>query len=77
MSAKEWTEEQVKDWFLKENLIKIYEEMKPLDGPVLYQLYDMKKNIPEFFYKSITKSETLDYKSIAVFGHLLENLFKS
>ena len=23
VSAKEWTEEQVKDWFLKENLIKI------------------------------------------------------
>ena len=66
---------QVKDWFLSKNLIKIYEEVKPVNGGVLYQLYDMKKNIPEFFYKSITKNETLDYKTIANFGNLLENLF--
>jgi hypothetical protein len=75
-SPKNWTEDQVKDWFLSKNLIKIYEEVKPVNGGVLYQLYDMKKNIPEFFYKSITKNETLDYKTIANFGNLLENLFE-
>ena len=42
------SEEQVKEWFLINNLnMDIFEYLSPCNGEILKQLYDMKVNAPE------------------------------
>ena len=71
----DWTEEQCRNWFIENKIQGLFELMTPIDGGVLYQLYEMKKAVPEFFFKSITKNESADFKSVAVFANSLIKLF--
>lgn len=74
--AKNWNEEQCKEWFIKNNIKNMFDILTPIDGGILLQLYEMKKSIPEFFFKSITKNDAIDFKSVAVFANLLIKLFE-
>jgi hypothetical protein len=75
-SPVDWSDEQVKLWFDNNNLNDIYQDLKPLTGSVLYQLYQIQIHTPEFFYKAITKNESTNLRSVAVFGDLIRKLFK-
>ena len=59
-----------------EKVTNIYQDLKPLTGSVLYQLYQIQIHTPEFFYKAITKNESTNLRSVAVFGDLIRKLFK-
>lgn len=76
-TAVNWTEDQVKNWFLSNNLEQMFETLKPLNGSILFQLYQIQLHTPEFFYKAITKNELIDLKAIAIFSDLIRKLFKN
>lgn len=57
-------------------LKSVYDGLKPLDGQILYQLFEFKTYTPEFFYKSIAKHESIDMKQAARFSLCLVKLFQ-
>ena len=74
--TENWDEGRVEKWFGEKGIHKsIYEMFKPLDGVTLFQLYQLQVHTPEFFYKSLTKSESIDLKQAAHFGGCLKKLF--
>lgn len=79
INAENWNAAQVKEWCTKNNISKyIIDSLDDeIDGGVLYQLYDLKKNLPQFFYQSITKNEKVDHISVAKFSNFLKKLFET
>jgi hypothetical protein len=70
-----WNEQNVIEWFKENNLnIKILEELKPCNGILLSQLYEMKTEAPEFFYQSL-KSNQVNLNSLILFAFNLKKLF--
>jgi len=71
--------EQVKKWFLKYNLnMRIYERLSPdFNGELLRQLYELKRQAPEFYFRSLEKmlSNDEDLRSILNFTLQLTRLF--
>ena len=73
---KKWDEEECKSWFLNNQMNNMYEIMAPINGDNLYQLYEIKKSVPEFFFKSITSNQSVDYKAVAIFATNLIKIFE-
>jgi hypothetical protein len=71
--------EQVKKWFLKYKLnMRIYERLSPdFNGELLRQLYELKRQAPEFYFKSLEKmlNNDDDLRSILNFTLQLTRLF--
>ena len=76
-SAQNWSPDDVKDWFHSHELHLLHDSLKPIDGSTLHQLYELKVYTPEFFFKSMTKNDAVDVKSIAIFSNQLIKLFKN
>lgn len=74
--AKDWNEEKVKEWFYQHDILAIFDILKPLNGGMLFQLYELKIFSPEFFYKSLTSKECVDIKVVSVFTYELVKLFE-
>jgi len=71
------SEEQVKEWFLVNSLnMDIFEYLAPCNGEILKQLYDMKCNAPEFYYKALHRIEENGLRSIVLFTARLTRLYK-
>jgi hypothetical protein len=75
---QKWSEKEVKKWF-DENKFheKIFKEMDPCDGDLLFQMHILQIEAPEFFYQSITKDKSVDLKSALIFSKKLKELFNS
>lgn len=70
-----WSEEQVKDWFIEKNLnMKIFDAFAPINGDLLFQLYEMKNCSPEFYYQSLNRIVG-DMRSILNFSLNINKLF--
>ena len=74
---KDWNEEEVKTWFYQNEILGIFDILKPLNGGILFQLYELKIFSPEFFYKSLTSKECVDIKIVSVFTYNLVKLFEN
>lgn len=74
---KTWSNEQVKEWFCTNKIETLHDFLSPINGKILLQLYEIKLHTPEFFFKSITKNESIDLKTIAIFSDLLIDLFEN
>ena len=73
----EWTENQVEKWSIEKKILKdILENILPCNGKILNQLYNIKVEAPEFFYKSISSNKVLPTREIAIFTLELDILFK-
>ena len=73
-----WTEGQVKEWFIKNEIeIYIFEELRPCNGKTLKQLFKMKKEAPIFFYQSLKEFRGVKLTSIARFSFYLDETFES
>lgn len=77
-----WTESQVQKWFSEKKIdASIIRNISPCDGRVLYELFMIKNETPEFFYKSIGfvnntfKNATL--RDIAHFSYELKKIFQN
>ncbi len=74
--ADNWSEAEVKEWFIKNNVnLSILEHLSPCPGVVLKQIYDMKKSAPEFFYQSLKEIKGINLSAISFFTHFLLNLW--
>jgi len=73
---KNWSTDQVKDWLCSNNLDSLNEVIGPINGRVLFQLYEIKQHTPEFFFKSITKNDNIEIRTVAIFSDLIMELFK-
>lgn len=74
--AIEWNESKVEEWFINNNFEEFYEILRPLNGANLFQLYQLQIHTPEFFYKSLTKNDKANVKSLILFSTSLKNLFE-
>jgi male-specific lethal 1 len=73
-NPKLWNEEQVKNWFKSNNIT--FHDLDGIDGSVLFEMYEMKRSIPEFFFKSISRNNNLsELKNIALLSSQLGKLF--
>ncbi len=73
---KYWTNDQVKEWFEKNEITDLHKILVPINGRLLSQLYEIKIHTPEFFYKSLVKNDHIDIKKVAIFSDLLMELFE-
>lgn len=71
-----WSESDVEKSLGEKGLGPIHEILRPLDGKVLHQLHLVQTHTPEFFYKSLTKNDSIDIKLIAFFSLYLKQLFE-
>lgn len=78
--AIDWNENQVNDWMIDSNIcIAIRENLTPLNGEVLFQLYSILKCNPEFFYGALKNNNFngwSDLKDLAQFCSKLKDLFR-
>jgi hypothetical protein len=74
----QWNETQTEEWF-KEKSIQdsILNSLQPINGKILYQLYQLQLYTPEFFYKSITSNQDINLKHVAYFCSCLNDIFKA
>lgn len=75
--VEKWNEDEVKEWFrnnfLNESILNFFE---PCNGIILKQIYEMRRDAPEFFYQSF-RNLNIDMNSILNFTHKLKNIFES
>ena len=71
-----WSDDQVKIWFVNIECGNLYQSLKPCNGELLYQLYEMWNNAPEFFYQFISLDNKLDRHSLLTFTSNLKKVFK-
>jgi hypothetical protein len=75
-AVKAMTTDRVVEWFLRNNLnTSILESLKPCDGSMLKQVYDMKCTAPLFYYQTLKELHGVDVRSIVLFSACLESLF--
>lgn len=75
-----WTETQVQKWFIEKKIDQsIIKNISPCDGRVLYELFMIKNETPEFFYKSIgyvnNSFKNSNLRDIAHFSYELKKIF--
>lgn len=76
-SVKNWSEVQVKEWLDSNQTNQfIVEQIFPCDGNILIQLYEMRRDAPEFYYQALNKNNTVDLKSIMLFTQYLKSFLK-
>ena len=73
----DWSETEVKEWFVKNNInISILEHLSPCSGVVLKQMFEMRKIAPEFFYHSLEKANRINLSALTLFTHFLVKLME-
>ncbi|RNA44626.1 hypothetical protein BpHYR1_035220 [Brachionus plicatilis] len=77
---EKWNETKVKEWFEKNGLdVKIFEKFSPFDGVILKQLYEIRRDAPEFYFQSfrMNDQEQIGLNSIMKFTHFLNFFFEN
>lgn len=70
----DWDHLKTEEWFLKNSFEEIFNVLKPIDGKGLKQLYEIHTHTPEFFYKSLTASNSVSLTNLINFTLILQNL---
>jgi hypothetical protein len=64
----EWSNQELQDWIEKQNFSShINEFLKSFDGEILKQLYLVKSEAPEYFYKLVSNNSTIQFENVAKF----------
>jgi hypothetical protein len=73
----DWNESNVERWLADKEINPIIvNNVKPCNGLLLYELYYMLNNAPEFFYSSITSyNSNVPTRDAAKFSYELKKLF--
>ncbi len=72
-----WSDDQVKVWFESIECVNLYQSLKPCNGELLCQLYEMWNNAPEFFYQFVSLDNKLDRHSLLFFTNNFKKIFKA
>ncbi len=70
-----WSDDQVKEWFESIECVSLYQSLKPCNGELLCQLYEMWNNAPEFFYHFVSLDNKLDRHSLLFFTNNFKKIF--
>ena len=71
-----WTEIEVNKWLNDQNIKPtIIENISPCDGKLLDQLFQISKEVPEFFFSSLRADSKASLKDVAYFTSELKSLF--
>jgi male-specific lethal 1 len=74
---EKWSEENVKDWFVANGLsLKIFEAFSPMNGDLLFQIYEMKNSAPEFYHQALIRIDN-DMRSIMMFSMMITKLYSN
>jgi len=72
----EWGEDDAKNWFMTNNLsLTIFEYLKPCNGKMLKQMFQIKLNCPEFYYNSLKNIPNIKFNDMVLFSTFLDELF--
>ena len=72
-----WSETEVKDWFVKNNInVAILDHLSPCSGIVLRQMFEMRKIAPEFFYQSLKEIKGINLSALTLFTHFLVKIME-
>lgn len=70
-------ESQVKTWLVDNKLKQTFIDLiMPCDGQMLKELYEMRRDAPEFYYQSLRMEYSLNMKDICLFTSKLKQLFE-
>ena len=79
MQILNWSERQVRNWLYDKDIHPVIaDNLNSFNGKVLCELFIMKNESPDFFYKSIThgkSNQELPLKDLALFSQELKSLF--
>jgi hypothetical protein len=78
VNAEKWDEKQVATWLLQENVHEaIYNAFKKLNGQTLKELYNIKRENPQYFHQSLVEETNRQVKlsELAYFISKLTKLF--
>ncbi len=76
VNATNWKEKDVEKWFKDEAInVLILEDLRPCDGLILNQLFEILKTSPDFFYSALTAKNKINLRDVAVFTYKLKRLF--
>ncbi len=77
VKPEEWTEAQVKDWFIRNDLnLLIFDYFRPCSGKILKQMHQMNTRTPEFYNQSMKEIKNIKFNMIVLFTACLDELFK-
>ena len=77
-NVEKWSEHEVIEWFNSNDLnISILSHLKPIDGEILKQLWELKSSAPDYYYKSFEKSNAYSLRSTLMLTARLNNLFQN
>lgn len=74
-----WNEKQVEKWLEEKNFNDhLLNNLRPCDGKILFQMFNMLETVPEFFYSTIRSDSNnkITLKDLAKFSFELKQLFK-
>jgi hypothetical protein len=78
--AHSWNGALVKQWLEEKDIhTSIVNSILPCNGKLLYEIYMIKKEAPNYFYSSIIKEEEEEvpsFRDMAIFSHELRQLFE-
>jgi len=73
-----WNESDIEKWFSEEAInMLILEDLRPCDGKILNQLFEILTTSPDFFYSALTAKNKINLRDVAVFTYKLKKLFKN
>jgi hypothetical protein len=78
--AINWTELDVEKWIFEKNIqSSILNNIRPCDGKLLYELFSIKTQVPEYFKESLMANQNVadqfSLRDYVVFVNELKNLF--
>lgn len=76
-NVENWSEDRVRLWFIENQLnLNIFEKMKPFDGSCLKEMFQVKKNLSQFYYESLKDIKDIKLNNIILFSSCLDKLFR-
>jgi hypothetical protein len=77
-NVEKWSEQEVIEWFNSNDLnISMLNHLKPIDGEILKQLWELKTSAPDYYYTSFEKSNAYSLRSTLMLTSRLNNLFQN
>ncbi|PIK48667.1 hypothetical protein BSL78_14479 [Apostichopus japonicus] len=67
-----WSNSDVEEWLIKNDLSEAASKFKDIDGEMLYQMYKQLQRAPEFFHNAVSKELGLKYFQVLKFTRALE-----
>lgn len=67
-----WSNSDVEEWLIKNDLSEAASKFKDIDGELLYQMYKQSQRAPEFFHNAVSKELGLKYFQVLKFTRALE-----